>query len=531
MSACRATWERPPCLHCGGELGPTMSCKACGMPHIIPQPGPQSEYVKSRAIITVMGGARGGGKTHGTFMRPVFMGGSDMGALDDPRFTGTFFRKEQTSMRGPGKLWDKAKGFYQPLGGVPNERDMVLTFPSGAKIQFSGCDNMEKHRGNEYLWVAIEEATQLDWRDFMSLMKCNRPSGGCSIPPWIDLTCNPDPESWVFRLIDWWIWPEGHELAGFPRADRIGKLRYFTMDEDKVRWIDTFFDGDPADWRDEDGIEAVSVTFVPSTVEDNPALMDVDKRYKSKLAAQTYVEQMKELHGNWLASDRNGIFARSTVRWIEPGEVPEDLKTITYWDLAATDRKGKEEFRNATAGSKCGLHTCVTCGGWRYVSESEPCPDCNVRYGTDEPFVLPEQVPEAQQILIWTNLEFGELGPGDVRKLVRETALRDGVKVPVYFEQESAASGVSDMYTYQSLVLPEFQVHGDKPQGAKETRARNLAALGEMGLLWIVRDISTQKLINNALREFPRSGRDIIDSAGGCERVLREHDWNEGFFF
>lgn len=517
---------RPPCLACGGPLSAIMECKACGLPHVVPQPGPQQRYMGSRAGITVMGGARGGGKTHGTFMRPLFVdNGLPLGALDDPRFTGTFFRSEATSIRKPGGLWDKAKKFYRPLGATPNERDLVLRFPSGAAILFSGLDDVDKHRGNEYLWIACEEATQLDWSDFLALMRCNRPSGGCQIQPWIDLTCNPDPDSWVFRLISWWIWPESHELAGFPRADRLDQLRYFTIDGEEIVWIDEVYDGAPEDWRDDDGVPATSVAFIPSTVDDNPALNETDPTYRSRLNSQRHVERMKERFGNWLASDRTGIFARAYVRWIEPADAPTGMRQLRYWDLAATDRHGREELRNATAGVLAGLHTCRTCSGWRYVDEADPCPECNVNAATGSPFVHPWQVPAPQQIMVVVDVQFGELGPGDVEALIRETALGDGVAVPVYYEEEAAASGKLTTHSLTQKILPEFNVFGDQPRGAKEARARNVAALAEHGLLWVVRDIRTQKLINQALRDFPKAGRDIIDAMSGAERCHRVHDW------
>ena len=48
-------------------------------------------------------------------------------------------------------------------------------------------------------------------------------------------TCNPDPDSFVRRLIDWWIGPDG-----YPIKERSGVIRWFVRDEaGALRWFDT----------------------------------------------------------------------------------------------------------------------------------------------------------------------------------------------------------------------------------------------------------------------------------------------------
>ena len=56
----------------------------------------------------------------------------------------------------------------------------------------------------------------------------------CGVTPYIRATCNPDPDSWVAELIDWWIGEDG-----YPIPERQGKLRYFMIDRDQYIWGDT----------------------------------------------------------------------------------------------------------------------------------------------------------------------------------------------------------------------------------------------------------------------------------------------------
>lgn len=490
-------------------------------------------HVESRATVTVCGGARGGGKTHGTLMRPVFKGAGGMGALDDPDFTGMLFRREKERLRGPGRLWDCAKTFYRQLGANTNENHMSLKFPSGAQIKLDGLkyeDDTEKHRGAAYCWIGLEEGTEFTESQFHDLLRCNRPANGCEIEPWIDITCNPNPDSWLLELIRWWIWPEDHPRGGFPRSDRAGKLRWMTFDGDQRVWIDQIFQGNPADWRDEDGNPGISVTYIPSTVDDNPALLETDPTYRSKLMSQRYVQVQRDRWGNWFAADSRGFFARGRLRWVDPHEAPEVAHRLWYWDLAATHRD-KSTGRNMTAGVLAAHYVCPTCHGWRWIDPQTPCGACNLDPVTHEAFEATVDIHEPRRILLLYRLVTGELGPGDVQQLVRRCATETGVDVPIYLEEESAGSGLTTTDVFTRRVMPDFEVYGDKPQGKKEVRANDLAALAEFGLVWVVVDQSTQLQWQQAFRDFPGSGRDIIDATTGAERALWSHEWPPELFW
>jgi hypothetical protein len=44
-------------------------------------------------------------------------------------------------------------------------------------------------------------------------------------------TCNPDPESWVKEIIEWWL-----DKDGYPIQERSGVIRYFINKNDNFIW-------------------------------------------------------------------------------------------------------------------------------------------------------------------------------------------------------------------------------------------------------------------------------------------------------
>jgi len=347
----------------------------------------------------------------------------------------------------------------------------------------------------------------------------------------MDLTCNPSRESWLLQFVEPYIWPEGTLMEGTPRADKAGGRRHFFIEEDELRWVeDEFPKIDPASWRDGEGNPPSSFAFIPSTVEDNPALLHVSPDYVTRLMSQKRVARERDRLGNWYASDIGGFFGDAQVIWREDLP-PMDAKLLWYWDLAATQRDEKTNI-NATAGALACEFTCPVCEGWRFLDEKTFCPACN-QDSLGLPFVELEFAPAEAERIFWTvRTESVELGPKDVRQFIRKCSLSTGLKVPVYIEEEKAGSGKITTDTFSSLVLPEFEVIGDPPGGTKMVRANDLAEAGERGLWYVTDAPGRRTILNRAVRDFPALyGRDIIDASGGALRALRTHDWKPEPFF
>ena len=103
----------------------------------------------------------------------------------------------------------------------------------------------------------------------------------CGVRPYIRATCNPDADSWVAEFLAWWIDPE----TGFPIPERAGVLRYYVRVSGKIIWADQPEDLVqylPPPETLPPGVDPprpISVTFIPASVFDNPALLQVNPEY------------------------------------------------------------------------------------------------------------------------------------------------------------------------------------------------------------------------------------------------------------
>jgi hypothetical protein len=161
-------------------------------------------------------------------------------------------------------------------------------------------------------------------------------------------------ESWVADFLAWWIDPE----SGLPIPERAGVLRYFIRVAEKIEWADRPEDlarnhPDAADLPP--GIEPprpISVTFVPATVFDNPALLRVNPEYLAWLLSLPTLERERLLAGNWKIRPAAGLYFKR--EWCAVVDaIPAELDVVRYWDLAATE---KIEFNDPdwTVGIKLG---------------------------------------------------------------------------------------------------------------------------------------------------------------------------------
>src|SRR5439155_18185208 len=81
----------------------------------------------------------------------------------------------------------------------------------------------------------------------------------------------------------------------------------------------------------------ISVTFIPATVFDNPALLRVNPEYLAWLLSLPLLERERLLGGNWKIRPAAGLYFKR--EWCAvTDEVPADLDLVRYWDLAATEK-------------------------------------------------------------------------------------------------------------------------------------------------------------------------------------------------
>lgn len=268
---------------------------------IAPQEGYQMEALSSSADIVIGGGAAGSGKTFCLLLDPM----RDVNISD---FGGVIFRRTTPQITAQGGLWDESKKIYPYVNAVSNSTQLSWTFPSGSKIKFSHLEhekNVIAWQGSQIAFIGFDELTHFSKNTFFYLLSRNRST--CGVKPYVRATCNPDPDSWVFELISWWIGDDG-----FPIPERQGVVRYFVKDGDSMIWGDSVKECikkasyfiDPM--IEKSGIApenfVKSITFIGGSIYQNKELLKVNPDYLANLAAQNEENRLQLMDGNWKVS-------------------------------------------------------------------------------------------------------------------------------------------------------------------------------------------------------------------------------------
>jgi hypothetical protein len=266
---------------------------------IEPQKGYQLKALSSKADIVIGGGAAGTGKTYTLLLEYLRH-------IDKEDWGGVIFRRTSPQIRNEGGLWDTSMNIYPHVGAEPKESFLEWAFPSGAKLKFSHLEhekNVLDWQGSQIPFIGFDELTHFSESMFFYLLSRNR--SVCGVKPYVRATCNPDPESWVAKLIEWWI----DQDTGFPIPERNGVIRYFTRDGHNYIWGDTEEEVIEKAWY---FLEAIvgkseidprefikSITFVSGTVYENKELLSANPSYLANLVAQYEQTQSQLLKGNW----------------------------------------------------------------------------------------------------------------------------------------------------------------------------------------------------------------------------------------
>lgn len=268
---------------------------------IRPQEGYQMLALSSPADIVIGGGAAGAGKTFVLLLDAV----RDTG---NPDFGAVIFRRLTTQIKAQGGLWDESNKLFPFAGGSSNKTELQWSFRSGAKIKFSHLEhekNVTSWQGSQIPLIGFDELTHFSKQTFFYLLSRNRSNS--NIKPRIRATCNPDPDSWVYDLIAWWIGDDG-----FPITERQGVIRYFVKDGDSMIWGDTVEEClEKAAYFvtplvEASGIDAKyfvkSITFIGGSVYQNKELLKNNPEYLANLASQDEDSKRQLLDGNWKVS-------------------------------------------------------------------------------------------------------------------------------------------------------------------------------------------------------------------------------------
>lgn len=427
------------------------------------QEGPQENFLTTVADICIYGGAAGGGKTFGLLLEPIRH-------FYNVQFSGVIFRRTSIQIRNPGGLWDESYKIYPLLGAEPRMGRMEWLFPKGGKLKFAHLE----HDKNVYDWqgsaiplLCFDELTHFSKQQFFYMLSRNRSTSG--IPGYVRATTNPDAKSWVREFIDWWIGKDG-----YPLKERDGIVRWFIRQDDKIIWADSREELIATYGKEE---LPKSVTFISSNIYDNKILMEKDPSYLSNLKALSRVDRMRLLGGNWNVVPSAGNLFRQ--EWFELVDaVPAGYTgVVRFWDRAATKPSEENPDPDYTRGLKL----------YKYPDGTFVVGDLRTTRNT----------------------------PGEVEKLIVQTAQHDGPSVKIMCQQDPGSAGKAESEHFIRM-LRGYHVRTLPFSKDKVTRAKAVSAQAEGRNIKLLRASWNQEFLEET-ENFPDGAHDdIVDTLSGA---------------
>lgn len=268
---------------------------------IRPQEGFQMKASATSADIAILGGAAGLGKTFILLLE-------SLRHKHNPKFGSVYFRRTTPQIRNEGGLWDTSEEIYPLAKAKPKQHSLEWEFPSGATVSFRHLEHEKdklEWQGAQIPLLVFDELTHFTETMFFYMLSRNRST--CGVEPYVRATCNPDPDSWVAHLIEWWIDQE----TGFPIPERDGVLRYFARDGNNYIWGDSVEEVyEKGKYFLEEPVTASglpvsnfikSITFITGSIYGNKELLKVNPQYLGNLLSQDAATVAALFRGNWKA--------------------------------------------------------------------------------------------------------------------------------------------------------------------------------------------------------------------------------------
>tara|TARA_R110000803_G_scaffold13482_1_gene37875 strand:- start:21758 stop:23182 length:1425 start_codon:yes stop_codon:yes gene_type:complete len=435
----------------------------------------QEMFINSKATITVFGGAAGSGKSY-------------MGLMDLlkwvhlPKFRGVVFRRTTPQLKGVGGMWDVAQSMY---GDVFNKlkissKDSKVTFPSKAEVMMRHMEHV-KDKYNIQGWqiseALVDEATQFEEEQIMYII--SRLRTDAPMASHLKMTCNPDYDSFL-RV---WLEKAGYlDKEGFPLEDRCGEIVYCGQVGGQME-----FESSMEEWLEKHPsiLRPMSFCFINATCKDNPALLEMEPDYLSKLENLPRVERDRLLHGNWYARETaSGYWKRE---WcsdpISLYQIPKGCRSARSWDMAAT-----------------------------LPSEIYPNPDYTVG--------VRGCVDDEGTVYIMDVKRFRDRPAGVINKLL-SAANDDGQDCIITIPKDPGAAGKSAADHVTSKCFENgFTCRQKQTKTGKDKRFEPVAALAENGMIKIVKG-DWNKMFHDELEAFG-SGRGHDDMVDAISDLVHE---------
>lgn len=472
----------------------------------------QLAFLRCPAFDVMYGGAAGGGKSESALYGLTRW-------IHHPSYRGLILRR--TSPELIMSVWERSFHIYPFLGGRPNVQHKIWRFPSGATITFGHLErdsSVHRYQSAEFQWVFFDELTSFTEYQYTYLISRMRSTAG--IPLRLRSGTNPGGSGhpWVLKRWAPWLYPPGvrvDEYAG-PYA-RPGEIVWFLRDpiadtETIVHpndWIDCPHCGQ--EWRARGPaapvkikgkcrhLAAISRTFFPARVEDNPHL---DAAYAAGLTQLDPLSYLQLREGDWMARPTAGMFFKRP--WLrieeEAPTFPEVEAVIRYWDRAATEPSDENNDPDWTAG----VLMARTRSGHYWILDVE-------RFRCE-----PHEIEDRIEAVTERDLRNED-------KDGRTLLVGSPTLAPIYvvgLEQDPGQAGKVDIYHLVKR-LSKVAIEVVRPTGDKVTRAKPWSARCKLGFARLRRARWNEAYVREHT-DFPEGKKDQVDASSGGYSVIAD---------
>lgn len=443
----------------------------------IPHPVQQVFLSLSTVEEVMYGGAAGGGKSDALLMAALQY-------VDVPGYSALILRRTWPDLNAPGAILDRARTWLNDTEAKEKEGGRLWEFPSGARIQFGYIQydkDKFKFQSAEYQFIGFDELTQFEESTYSYMFsRVRRPMVSC-------LNCNTSIRQYRQKATGQHYWKhvtqEGRRRCRSIFPDPKVVQQYSAAGDGT-----TLFDvplrmrsatnpgGIGHVWVKEKFIDPrtkdQAAVFVPARLIDNPSLDQ--ESYTKNLEHLLPVDRERLLRGDWDVEEEGAMFARHDFNIVH--QSPAHGSVVRFWDMAATQDGG-----DYTVGAR-------------------------VRMAAGEWYV--EDIVRLQ----------GK--PLEVERAIYQTAMLDGVKVPVRMEQEPGSAGVNNISHYRRNVLAGFNFDGVRSTGPKTTRAMPVASAAAAGSVYLLAADWNRTFLDE-VSLFPNGANDDqIDAVSGAVASL-----------
>lgn len=271
----------------------------------LPTPGPQTMAYLSKADILLYGGAAGGGKTD------LLLGT----ALTRHQEI-VFFRRAFVDLRGAEKRLIeiiKTRDGYNGSDKILNYKGRVLEFGALEKpnAEFSW-------QGRPHDLIVVDEAGQIPVEKVAYVIGWNRSTRSgqrCRVI----FASNPPmggEGDWMIAWFAPWLDPT------FANPAEPGELRWAITVNTEVVWVsgpgEYMPDGTPWDGVAKNKYTAMSRTFIPALLDDNPYLRDTD--YRARIENMREPLRTQLLHGDFMAGRDDHEWQVIPTSWVRAAQ-------------------------------------------------------------------------------------------------------------------------------------------------------------------------------------------------------------------